>query len=83
MPYGMGPWGWYPNQYANPYWGWGRCRRFPWLPRWWWASMNWPQSPYGIPPASREDEIAMLEEEVKMLEQELARIKKRLEELKK
>lgn len=83
MPYGMGPWGWFQGPYAYPYWGWGRCRWFPWLPRWWWTGMYGPLRPYWLPPASKEDEIAMLEEEAKMLEQELAEVKKRLEELKK
>ena len=33
---GLGYWG----QGANPY---PFCRRFPWLPRWWWAT---PYAPY-------------------------------------
>jgi len=81
MPYGMGPLGWYMDPYAYPYSGWGRCRRFPWLPRWWWAGMYGLITPYSTTSVSKEDEITMLENEAKMLEQELARIKKRLEEL--
>lgn len=81
LPYGMGPWGWMTAPYS--YWGWGRCRWFPWLPRWWWTGMYGPLTPYSMPPMSKEDEMAALEEEAKMLEQELERIKKRMEELKK
>ncbi len=84
MPYGIGPWGWLLDPYAYVYW---RCRRFPWLPRWWWAGIYRPippyPAPYWMPPLTREEEIAMLEDEARMLEQELERIKKRLEELKK
>ncbi|MGQ9514489.1 MAG: DUF5320 domain-containing protein [Thermoproteota archaeon] len=86
MPYGIGPWGWFPGQYVYPYWGWGRCRWFPWLPRWWWTGIYGPISPYYrpmTPPISKEEEVAMLEQEAKFLELELAQIKKRLEELKK
>jgi hypothetical protein len=72
---------WAGSPYA--YWGRGRCRWFPWLPRWWWTGMYGPMTPYGMPPQSKDDEIAMLEEEAKMAEQELERIRKRLEELKK
>ena len=85
MPYGMGPWGWFQGPYAYPYWGIGRCRWFPWLPRWWWTGMYGPVTPYYSPMAysmSKEDEIAMLEEEAKFLEEELTRVKKRLDELK-
>lgn len=81
LPYGMGPWGWSVGPYAPLYWG--RCRRFPWLPRWWWAGIYEPATPYWMPPLSKEVEIAMLEGAVKMLEEELERVRKRLEELKK
>lgn len=82
MPYGMGPWGWLLDPYVHR-----RCRRFPWLPRWWWAGIYRAilphPAPYWIPPLPKEEEIAILEEVARMLEQELERIKKRLEELKK
>lgn len=81
----MGPRGWYLGPLEYQYWGWGRCRRFPWLPRWWWTGIHGPLTPYAepywVPPMSKEGEIAMLEEEEKMLGQELTRIRKRLEEL--
>jgi len=83
LPYGMGPWGWFVGPYAYPYWGWGRCRWFPWLPRWWWTGMYGSIAPYWAPPISKEDEIAMLQDEAKALEQELETIRKRLEELRK
>ncbi|MCP8310971.1 MAG: DUF5320 domain-containing protein [Candidatus Methylarchaceae archaeon HK02M1] len=82
MPYGIGAWGWFLNPYEYSYWG--RCRRFPWIPRWWWTGIYGSMTPYsGMPPVPKEDEIAMLEDEAEMLEQELERIKKRLEELRK
>ena len=81
LPYGMGPWGWMTAPY--PHWGWGRCRWFPWLPRWWWTGMYGQPTPYPMPTMSKEDEMTALEEEAKMLERELERIKKRVEELRK
>lgn len=79
MPYGMSPLDWPLGPYG--YWGWGRCRRFPWLPRWWWTGVYGPVGPYWPPAASKEQETAMLEEEARLLEQGLAQIRKRLEEL--
>lgn len=83
MPFGMGPWGWYTAPHS--YWGWGRCRWFPWLPRWWWTGIYgsispW-TAPYGMPAIPKEQEIAMLEDEVKLLEQQLQEAKRRLKEL--
>ena len=67
--------------------GGGRCRRFPWLPRWWWTGIYGEITPYTtpnmMPPMSKENEAAALEEEEKAMEQELDRIRKRLEELRK
>lgn len=80
MPYGMGPWGWFAGPYG--YWGLGRCRWFPWLPRWWWTGIYGPVGPYCPPAASKEQEMAMLEEEARLLEEGLAQIRRRLEELK-
>ena len=81
MAYGYpyGPW---------PYWGWGRCRWFPWLPRWWWTGLYGPMSPYGTPywwnpTMTKEQEVAMLEDQASALERELEEVKRRIEELKK
>ena len=87
--------GWYWEDIDDPYY-WGRCRRFPWLPRWWWATPATPYAPapapmpgYAPPPAyappalTEEQELAMLESQAAMLEQQLEQIKKRLKELKK
>lgn len=68
-----------PYGYAD--WFWGRCRRFPWLPRWWWTGMYGAVTPYT--PIPKEQERSILEYQVKLLEQTLEQIKKRLEELKK
>lgn len=81
MPFGMGPWGWFAYSYRYPHWYWGRCRWFPWLPRWWWTGMYGPITPYA--PIPKEQEKAMLEDQAKQLEQTLEHIRKRLEELKK
>ena len=67
--------------YVYPYWPWGRCRGFPWLPRWWWSGIYGPITPYTAIP--KEQEIAMLENQAEWLEQMLEQIRKRLEELKK
>jgi len=68
-------------------WFWGRCRWFPWLPRWWWTGIYGPilpySAPYFYPPMAVEDEVKMLEEEVKYMGEALENIKRRLEELKK
>jgi len=67
--------------YGYPYWPWGRCRWFPWLPRWWWSGVYGALTPYATIP--EEQEIAMLKNQAKLLEQALEQIRKRLEELKK
>ena len=69
----------------GPYTYWGRCRRFPRLPRWWWTGMHgsitpW-TAPYDMPSLPKGQEIATLEDEVKFLEQQLQEAKRRLEEL--
>ena len=73
---------------ASPYLGWGRCRRFPWLPRWWWSGMYGPMSPHGAPywgapSMTKEQEVEMLEDQAGALERELEEVKKRIQELKK
>ncbi|MGQ9781795.1 MAG: DUF5320 domain-containing protein [Nitrososphaeria archaeon] len=66
---------------------WGRCRWFPWLPRWWWTGIYGPitpyTTPYWAPPIPKEYQITMLEDEAKILERQLELIRKRLEELRK
>jgi hypothetical protein len=67
-----------------------KCARFPWLPRWWWASPDY-QGTMPEPPADASaaaptfapalDERSYLQDQTKYLEQELAAIRKRLEEL--
>ena len=66
------------------------CRRFPWLPRWWWAQPygNYQQytpyehyQPYAVNP--REDEISLLQNQAKLLEETLEQIRRRLEKLEK
>jgi hypothetical protein len=70
---GFGP-GFGPNPY--PY-----CRRFPWLPRWWWAGSYGYYQPYAI--NSRDDEIVLLGNQARLLEESLEQIRRRLEELEK
>ena len=85
---------WYREDY-NPYYL-GRCRRFPWLPRWWWAMPDMPlvpqapspipgytPSPYTPPLWTEEQELAMLESNKVMVEQQLEQIKNRLKEIEK
>ncbi|MEA1869111.1 MAG: DUF5320 domain-containing protein [Euryarchaeota archaeon] len=82
--------GWYGEGIDSPYY-WGRCRRFPWLPRWWWAMPATPYTPpapapvsgYAPPVWTEEQELAMLESHAAMLGQQLEQIKKILEEVKK
>jgi hypothetical protein len=88
--------GWYWEDIDDPYY-WGRCRRFPWMQRRWWAIPATPYAPASIPtpvpsyappayapPAlTEEQELPILESQAAMLEQQLEQIKKRLEELKK
>lgn len=83
MPYGMGPWSWLMMPYL--YWGWDRCRWFPWLPRWWWMGIYSPMASfaYGYPWLSKGEELRFLEDQAKFLEEQLNDIKKRIEELKK
>jgi prephenate dehydrogenase len=57
------------------------CRRFPWLPRWWWSGIYRPLTPYAA--VNKEQETAILEDQRKRMEEALEQIKKRLEELKK
>ena len=58
-----------------------KCARFPWMPRWWWASPKY-EGELPTPGASAdEQERRFLEIQVKGLEEELASMKKRLEEL--
>ena len=71
----------YPDEYPSLYWLPGRCRWFPWLPRWWWSGMYGPVTPYATIP--KEQEIAMLEDQARLLKQAIEQIKKRLDELKK
>ena len=85
--------GWYEGV-DDPYY-WGRCRRFPWLPRWWWATPATPYTspapapvpgyapPVYAPPAlTEEQELAMLESQAAMLEGQLEQIRNRIEEMK-
>lgn len=74
----IGPWGRFARHYGYQYWG--RCRWFPWLPRWWWAGLYGTMDPYMIP---EEQEITRLKAQIKVLEQELGNVNRRLEELKK
>jgi hypothetical protein len=73
-----GSWEWYASPHRYQYWG--RCRWFPWLPRWWWTGLYGAMYPYSI---SKEQEKTILKEQVAVLEQELVSIKRRLEELEK
>ncbi len=66
------------------------CRRFPWLPRWWWAEPTGyyqPYTPYGYYQpyglSPREDEISLLQNQAKSLEESLEQIRRRLGELEK
>jgi len=71
--YGGGPWWAYNPSGLRRYWG--RCFRFPWLPRWWWARPErWQES---IP----EEEKEMLQEELKALKEEMKAIEERLKEI--
>ncbi len=76
MPFGFGggPWWIYNSNDLRRYWG--RCFRFPWLPRWWWAWYN-----YGTDFSDPEEEKKILKEELKNLEDEIRMIKERLKEL--
>lgn len=68
---GGGPWWLYTNRPYGLGMFWGRCFRFPWLPRWWWMSPN----------IDSEDERKMIAEELKLLQEEMERLQKRLQEL--
>ena len=70
--YGGGPW-WAYNPNYRRYWG--RCLRFPWLPRWWWAYPEYWQEP------TPKEEKEILREELKALREEMKIIEERLKEL--
>jgi hypothetical protein len=71
-----GPWGRFAIPYGYQYGG--RCRWFPWLPRWWWTGLYGAMYPYSIP---KEQEKTILKDQIELLEQELVSVKIRLEEL--
>jgi len=77
MPWGFGggPWWAYNSKNLRRYY-WGRCFRFPWLPRWWWM---WPE--YWSEPLTKEEEKEVLKEELNALQEEIKAIEKRLKEL--
>ena len=79
MPFGLGggPWWAYNNwgRWGRYGWYWGRCFRFPWLPRWWWA---YPDLWQDITP---KEEKEMLKEELEALREEMKAIQERLKEL--
>jgi hypothetical protein len=70
---GRGYWGTDPSQ----------CARFPWLPRWWWASPDSENVPAGaVPtPQARSSEREFLETQLKYLNEEIEQIRKRLEDI--
>ena len=61
--------------------GWGRCFRFPWLPRWWWAYPEY-QNRFEVPQPTQKEEKEMLNEELEILQEEIKVIKDRLNEFK-
>ncbi|MCD4810476.1 MAG: DUF5320 domain-containing protein, partial [Methanosarcinales archaeon] len=70
---------WYWEDIDDPYY-WGRCRKFPWMPRRWWAMPATPYAPaptpaqvpsYAPPTLTEEQELSMLESQAAMLEQQL------------
>ena len=73
-PYG---WGW---RYWRGDWGWGRCFRFPWLPRWWWAYPEYWQE-FRAPQPTPTEEKEMLKEELRALREEIKVVEERLKEL--
>jgi len=81
MPFGFGggPWWLYDDQsYYGRYSG--RCFRYPWLPRWWWAGpSNYPATP--APQSNKEQELEMLKSDAQVLKDQLTEIEKRMEEL--
>ena len=80
MPFGWGggPW----RLYSQGYQGQGqwpsRCFRYPWLPRWWWATGDY--SPYQ---PTKKEELDALRGEAKALQEELKAITERIEQLEK
>ena len=76
MPYGLGggPW-WLYNQ-GRRGWRQSRCFRYPWLPRWWWASGDYPSYQ-----PTKKEELDGLKEEAKVLKEELQAITGRIEQL--
>jgi len=59
---------------------WGRCFRFPWLPRWWWAYPEYWQE-FRVFQLTPTEEKEMLKEELKALKEEIKVVEKRLKEL--
>ena len=77
---------WQRSSVTHPFYvGW-RCRRYPWLPRWWWTSRNelfTPKLPYGISSMSKEQEKDWLMFQQRCLEQIIAQLQQRLNVLQK
>lgn len=76
MPFGLG--GGPRWLYGRGYRGWGpsRCFRYPWLPRWWWATGDYPSYQ-----PTKKEEIGSLREEAEALKEELKAISERIEQL--
>lgn len=67
--------------FSHPFYAGWQCRRFPWLPRWWWTShydLLTPNLPYGISGMSREREKDWLTFQQRSLEQTIAQLQQRL-----
>jgi hypothetical protein len=77
MPFGLGggPW-WLYNRGYRGWWSSGRCFRYPWLPRWWWATGDYPSYQ-----PTKSEELDVLKEEAKALKEELKAITGRIEQL--
>ena len=75
MPFGYGGGPWWAYSQRDLTRNWGRCFRFPWLPRWWWAYPESWQEP------ALKEEKEMLTEELKALKEEMKAIEGRLKEL--
>lgn len=71
----------------------GRCRRFPWMPRWWWATPATPYAPAPAPmsgyappayaPPAYAPPAWTEEQELAMLESQAAMLEQQLEQIKK